>query len=143
MTASSAQAGKIKISPKPINKHPEGHFLPIVKFCLDNGCRFKRKGRTLERSFRSDQGGERHCSMVGPVTMQDVLDVFELPETFKISWESPPRIEDNAYRINFVLYSEQENARDEAHSRATITRARARMEARRISRAQASAKGGE
>ena len=140
MTASSTRKDKIKISPKPSDGQ-EAHFRPIVDFCLANGCRFN--GTNEKIPFRTDRGGVSRCIMVGPVTMQDVLDVFELPDTFKVVWDRSPYIEDPDYLVLFFLSSEEEDARQKAKGEAILARARARMEARRKAHAEAAARGGE
>ena len=84
--------------------------------------------------------------MVGPVTMQDVLDVFELPDTFKVVWAERPYIEDPKYLVLFFLRSEEEDARQKAKGEAIRAREQAmlaRIRANRKARAEAAVKGGE
>ena len=111
------------------------HFLPIVEFCLDNGCRID--GASEKMPFTTDMGGINQCLMVGPITLHDVLDIFEFPDTFKVVHEKLHKIEDFDNRTLFYLVPEEEDARQKATGKAFLAHELARREARRQARAEA------
>ena len=55
-------------------------FLPVIKYCLENGCEFSDRFATLEQPFSSDKSGVEWCSIVGPITVKDILDIFVFPK---------------------------------------------------------------
>ena len=57
-----------------------GVFLPVIEYCLENGCEFSDRFATLKQPFSSDQSGVEWCSIVGPIAVKDVLDNFVFPK---------------------------------------------------------------
>lgn len=55
-------------------------FLPVIKYCLENDCEFSDRFATLEQPFSSDKSGVEWCSIVGPITVKDILDIFVFPK---------------------------------------------------------------
>ena len=115
VSETNAQEGKIKIPPRVPGGWHTDHFLPIIQFCLDNGCEFY-PGLSKEKPFRVDQGGESHCIMYGPVTMADIINTFELPNTF--DWDVSAVIKDTQNRTTLIIYSYEEKAQLVAKNRA-------------------------
>ena len=126
-----AHTGRTKILPRIPGRYHWDHFRPIVEFCLNNGCRFSGGRYTEKIHFRTDQGGQSRCVMVGPVTMQDVLAKFGLPESFKVVWADAPYIEDFNNHTMFFLCSEEEHVLATRRAQAILERERAQMKARR------------
>ena len=144
MTASNTHKGKVKIATHIPGKRKWENFRPIVEFCLANGCRFD--GTNEKMPFKTDRGGMSRCIMVGPITLHDVLNVFELPNTFKVVHENSHKIEDVDNLTLFYLISEEEDARQKAKGEAILAREQemlVRIRANRKARAEAVAEGGE
>jgi len=57
-----------------------GVFLPVIKYCLENDCEFSDRFATLEQPFSSDRSGVELCSIVGPITVKNILDNFVFPK---------------------------------------------------------------
>ena len=132
MTASSTHKDKINIATYVPGKSKWEHFRPIVEFCFKNGCEFP-KGRSIERPFGvAFQDGESRCQMHGPVTLADILSVFELPDTFKVDESGGiVSIEDDYNRNTFLILSYERKASLDAKNAAYREREKARMAARR------------
>lgn len=80
-------------------------LLPIVKFCLDRGGKFVDERATLDNPFYEDRNGSYSCMMAGPITIQDVLNHFDLPEHFEIGVPYANSISDMKHRCDISLMS--------------------------------------
>ena len=71
---------KIKIT-SSVNGLPAGKvLLPIILFCLERGGKFQSKYGSAESPFEEERHGAI-CRLLGPTTIEDVLDAFDLPDT--------------------------------------------------------------
>ena len=95
---------KIKIAESSDGPPYWGPLMPIIKFCLEQGC--KLDGRALEDPFSEDKNGSWSCSLIGPITIQTILDHFELPDHFQIGRPFPNSICDSKHRsvISFTSF---------------------------------------
>jgi len=79
------------------------HFMPIIRFALDKGCRFDTTW--LERPFAATKNGAVF-NMYGNLSMAGVAAHFELPETIKIGGPHDRCIWDRKNNIKLCIYRE-------------------------------------
>ena len=91
---------KIEIAPSSDGGHIWGHLLPIVSFCLDNGCKLDLT--TPEAPFYQGRDGSAICHMVGDITTHDISEKFALPESITLN---EGRISDKRSPVDIIIYS--------------------------------------
>ena len=62
----------------PDGKPSHEPLMPIVKYSIENGCNIGR--RSVLNPFRATPNGGV-CIIQGNLTLEDILEAFELPET--------------------------------------------------------------
>ena len=101
---------KIMIASRTSNGKPGGDALmPIVEFCLERGGKIGSKQKTAGSPFNQDRDGY-YCYMLGPTTLQDVLENFELPDHFEIGVPTKNCIwaRNHAAHICFTTFEQNE-----------------------------------
>jgi len=95
-------------------------LMPIVEFCLERGGTFAGKNTDPESPFHDQRNGAYLCLMVGPTTVQDVLDHFELPDNYAVGVPYTNAISCIKFRsiITFRSFAEQEATEKRSAERA-------------------------
>lgn len=59
-------------------------YRPLLEFCKDRGCVLS-PSYSWQQPFMASRGGGDEVELFGPVTLEDVLAHFDLPDTVEIS----------------------------------------------------------
>ncbi len=91
---------KIKIAASSDGHDIWGHLLPIVEYCLDNGCKVDLK--TPESPFYQGRDGAAICYLVGDISIQNITDIFLFPDSVTCK---DGHIADKKNPVNIIIYS--------------------------------------
>lgn len=117
---SNHRKDKIKIAESTDGPPYWKTLMPIVEFCLERGGKFAVKNTNPETPFHDQRNGAYLCLMVGPTTVQDVLDHFELPDNYAVGEPYINAISCRKFRsiITFRSFEEQEASEKRSAKRA-------------------------
>lgn len=91
----------IKTRLKENNSIRGGTFLPIIQLCLLNGGKFEDRFASLEKPFTGDKSGIETCTIIGPITVKDVLEKYSIPDHITYGengfWDSKDSV-----NLNFI-----------------------------------------
>lgn len=101
---------KIKIAESSVGNPSWVSLMPIVEFCLERGC--KLSGLTVEKPFYIGRDGGAQCHIIGPVTIDDILNEFVLPEHFEVGKPYANGVYDSKNRVemSFTSFEKHEAA---------------------------------
>jgi len=55
-------------------------LLPTIMFCLEEGAKLQHHAATAENPYVADKSGVETCALISPITVEDILKRFLLPE---------------------------------------------------------------
>lgn len=119
--------GKAKIKLGSDSSARGATLLPIVRYCLNNGARFRNSHSTVEQPFVSDRSGIEICVLISDCTVQEILNLYLLPDNITHGksglWDAK-----NSVELSFITPEKHEEL-----ERKRIER-REKREKRRIAR---------
>lgn len=114
-----------------VSEHPYWKpLMPVVEFCLENGCEFADSHRSRDEPFTPNQGGVNSTRLVTPgevsEMMRKIRERFEFPK--EVTYDNST-IGDNKNYTKVTLYSRFEWEALERGREASRKRLRAMLEA--------------
>jgi len=91
-----------------ISKPIYDHLRPVLNYALDKGCRFTKTTHSLP--FSSTPNGE-YCEMEGPLTMAQLKEVFDFPETIEITSGNRECLWDKKNNITLCIIANAEGSK--------------------------------